>query len=45
VVTDHPWLSAMVNMFKPFFHGEVRLFGLDQLPAAKDWVSGKPERS
>jgi hypothetical protein len=45
VVTDHAWLSAMVNMFKPFFHGEVRLFGLDQLPAAKDWVSGKPERS
>jgi hypothetical protein len=35
----------MVNMFKPFFLGEVRLFRLDQLPAAKDWVSGKPERS
>jgi hypothetical protein len=32
-------------MFKPFFHGEVRLFGLDQLAAAKDWVSGRPERS
>jgi hypothetical protein len=45
VVTDHTWLSAMVNMFKPFFHGEVRLFRLDQLPAAKDWVSGQPERS
>ena len=39
VVTDHAWLSAMVNMFKPFFHGEVRLFGLSELPAAKDWIS------
>ncbi len=45
VVTDHPWLSAMVNMFRPFFHGEVRLFGVEQLPAAKDWVSRRPERS
>ena len=26
VVTDHAWLTKMVNMFKPFFHGEVRLF-------------------
>jgi hypothetical protein len=44
VVTDHAWLSTMVAMFKPFFHGEVRLFRLDQSPAAKDWISGTPER-
>ncbi len=44
VVTDHPWLTTMVAMFGPFFHGEVRLFRLDQLPAAKDWVSGNLER-
>jgi hypothetical protein len=39
VVTDHAWLSGMVSMFKPFFHGEVRLFTLADLPAAKDWIS------
>jgi len=45
VVTDHAWLSAMVNMFKPFFHGEVRLFRYAELPAAKDWIMGTPERA
>ena len=44
VVTDHAWMSAMTNMFKPFFHGEVRLFRLADLPAAKDWITGIPER-
>jgi hypothetical protein len=38
VVTDHVWMGAAVNMFKPFFHAEVRLFGLSELPAAKDWI-------
>jgi len=39
VVTDHKWMGAAVNMFKPFFHAEVRLFGLSELPAAKDWIA------
>jgi len=39
VVTDHTWLRAMVSMFKPFFHGEVRLFKLSELPAAKAWIA------
>lgn len=38
VVTDHLWMSAMVSMFKPFFHGEVRLFRLSELAAAKGWI-------
>ncbi len=38
VVTDHAWLRAMVSMFKPFFQGEVRLFRLSELPAAKGWI-------
>lgn len=38
VVTDHPWLRAGVSMFKPFFHGDVRLFGLSELPSAKTWI-------
>ena len=42
VVTDHAWLSAMVNMFKPFFHGEVRLFRVAGFAAAKDWITGTP---
>jgi hypothetical protein len=45
VATDHASMSAMINMFKPFFHGEVRLFGLGDLPAAKDWITGAPERA
>ncbi len=40
VVTDHAWLGATINMFKPFFHGEIRLFGLSDLPAAKTWITG-----
>lgn len=44
-VTDHAWTSAMVNMFKPFFHGEVLPFRLAELPAAKDWIAGAPERA
>ncbi len=39
VVTDHAWMDAAVRMFKPFFHAEVRLFGLSELPAAKVWVA------
>jgi hypothetical protein len=29
----------MVAMFRPFFHGEVRLFALAELSAAKKWIS------
>jgi hypothetical protein len=45
VVTDDTWLSAMVSMFKPFFHGEVRVFRLAELPAAKGWITGTLERT
>ncbi len=38
VVTDHAWLRAMVGMFKPFFHGDVRLFSLAELSTAKSWI-------
>jgi len=39
VVTDHAWLRIMVGMFKPFFHGEVRLFSLDELATARSWIT------
>ena len=43
VVSDHSWLNAVVAMFRPFFHGEVRSFGLSDLQAAKAWIAGGPE--
>src|SRR5271165_1003324 len=39
VVADHAWLRPMVSVFRPFFYGEVRLFGLSDLPAAKRWIT------
>src|SRR5271165_3874905 len=42
LVTDHVWMGGVVTMFTPFFHGEVRLFRLAQLPAAKDWIATPP---
>lgn len=39
VVTDHEWLNAVIAMFKPFFHGQVRLFRLAGLSEAKDWIA------
>ncbi len=38
-VSDHVWLSVLINMFKPFFHGEVRLFNFSELPNAKNWIT------
>jgi hypothetical protein len=43
VVSDHGWLNAVISMFKPFFHGQIRVFKLADLPAAKDWISTAPE--
>jgi hypothetical protein len=40
VVSDHAGLNAMIAMFRPFFHGEVRLFSLGEVAAAKDWIAG-----
>jgi hypothetical protein len=40
VVSDLTWLNTMVAMFKPFFHGEVRVFSLAELDAAKGWIVG-----
>jgi Cu+-exporting ATPase len=40
VVADNAWLTAIINMFRPFFPGEFRLFRLAELPAAKIWVKG-----
>ena len=42
VVTDHTWMGGVASMFAPFFHGEVRLFRLAQLSAAKEWIAASP---
>ena len=39
VVADQAWIRAMVCMFKPFFHGDVKLFALAELSVAKDWIA------
>jgi hypothetical protein len=39
VVSDHAWVGGVVTMCTPFFHGEVRLFRLAQLPTAKVWIT------
>lgn len=38
VVTDHAWIRPLTGLFTPFMPAEVRLFGLSELPAAKDWI-------
>lgn len=43
VVTDHGWLRAVVTMFRPFFHREVRLFRVSELMKAKFWIA-EPEK-
>jgi hypothetical protein len=41
MVTENTWLRAAVTMFSPFFPSEIRLFKLEELAAAKDWIIGK----
>lgn len=44
VVTDHGWLRAVVAMFRPFFHKEVRLFRVVELARARAWII-EPEQA
>jgi hypothetical protein len=39
-VTDVGWLVKAVATFRWLMPGEVRVFGLDELEAAKSWVAG-----
>ena len=39
VATDNAWLRAMVRIFKPFFHGEVLLFRLSELPGRETRIT------
>jgi hypothetical protein len=39
VVTDLAWVRGMTTMFAPLFRGEVKLFKLGELDAAKQWIA------
>jgi hypothetical protein len=39
-VTDVEWLAKAVETFRWLMPGEVKVFGLDGLEAAKSWVAG-----
>ncbi len=41
LVTDEGWIRNMSALFKPFFPGEVRFFGLGELEQAKGWIAGE----
>lgn len=45
VVTDHAWLRVMVGAFKPFFHGDVRVFPVAEFPTAKRWITDVKQTS
>ena len=40
LVTDVDWIRKALQMFAWMTPGEVRLFDLDELEAAKEWVAG-----
>jgi len=42
-VTDEGWIRNMTALFKPFFPGEVKFYGLDEVEQAKDWIVGARE--
>ena len=39
LVSDVAWIRPSVNLFAPFFHCDIRIFSLSELPAAKDWIT------
>lgn len=38
LVTDEKWVSDMTRLFIPFFPGEVKLYPMDELEDAKEWL-------
>lgn len=40
VVSDKDWVGHAVHAFAWMIPGEVRVFGLDELDAAKEWAAG-----
>jgi hypothetical protein len=42
IVTDIDWMARATRLFAWMIPGEARVFGLDELAAAKAWVAGEP---
>ena len=40
IVTDTEWIVRAIHLFVWMVPGEVRVFGLEELEQAKDWVAG-----
>jgi hypothetical protein len=40
VVTDTDWVGRAVHLFGPLIPGEVRVFGVAETAAAREWVAG-----
>ena len=40
VVADVKWIRAAIELFRPIFPCEVKLFALSGIEAAKEWIDG-----
>jgi len=38
IVTDHAWVRVMATLFAPLYPARMKLFGLDEVEAAKAWI-------
>jgi hypothetical protein len=39
LVSDHPWIRAAASLFAPFYPATIKLFKIDELAAAKAWIT------
>ena len=40
MVTDHAWVRVMATLFAPLYPARMKMFGLNELDAAKAWIVG-----
>ena len=39
LVSDHTWIRVALSLFAPFYPAKIKLFKLDELAAAKEWIA------
>ena len=39
LVSDHAWIRAAVSLFAPFYPAKIKLFAIEDLVAAKEWIA------
>ncbi|ADJ27387.1 STAS/SEC14 domain-containing protein [Nitrosococcus watsonii] len=42
VVADQSWISAWVKVLNPLFKAEIKLFKLEELEQAREWLRNRP---